>query len=180
MRSPTNKPVRLALALSLLVCCVGCDQTTKYVATKSLCGTPPLSCLSNTLRLEYALNPGGFLSVGSNLAPQPRFWVFVALNTVFLAGAICILVAKWNMPLANFVALVLVLAGGIGNVIDRVLHNGLVTDFLNLGIGPVRTGIFNVADMVLTVGGLALLLTYRGERLTRTPPVPGHGSIGTN
>ena len=72
------------------------------------------------------------------------------------------LVAKWNMPLANFVALVLVLAGGIGNVIDRVLHNGLVTDFLNLGIGPVRTGIFNVADMVLVIGGLALLLTCRG------------------
>jgi signal peptidase II len=181
MRSPTNKPVRLALALSLLVCCVGCDQTTKYVATKSLCGTPPLSCLSDTLRLEYALNPGGFLSVGCNLPPQPRFWVFVALNTMFLVGAVCILVAKWNMPLANFVALVLVLAGGIGNVIDRVLHNGLVTDFLNLGIGPVRTGIFNVADMVLTVGGLALVLTYRGSskpnchtnKVKETTPVQG-------
>ena len=160
MKSPANKSVRLALAMSLLVCCVGCDQTTKYVATKSLCGTAPLSCLSNTLRLEYALNPGGFLSVGSNLAPQPRFWIFVALNTIFLAGAVCMLVAKWNMPLTNFVALVLVLAGGIGNVIDRVLHNGLVTDFLNLGIGPVRTGIFNVADMFLTVGVLALLLTW--------------------
>jgi len=114
------------------------------------------------LRLEYALNPGGFLSVGSNLASQPRFWIFAALNTMFLVGAVCMLVAKWNMPLANFVALVLVLAGGIGNVIDRVLHNGLVTDFLNLGIGPVRTGIFNVADMVLVIGGLALLLTCRG------------------
>jgi signal peptidase II len=99
---------------------------------------------------------------------------------MFLVGAVCILVAKWNMPLANFVALVLVLAGGIGNVIDRVLHHGLVTDFLNLGIGPVRIGIFNVADMFLTVGVLALLLTCRGERLTRTPPAPGHGPIGTN
>ena len=158
MRSPTDKSVRLVLALSLLVCCVGCDQATKYVATKSLRGTPPRSCLSDTLRLEYALNPGGFLSVGGNLPPQPRFWVFVALNTMFLVAAIGILVAKWNMPLANFVALVLVLAGGIGNVIDRVLHNGLVTDFLILGIGPVRTGIFNVADMVLIVGGLALVL----------------------
>lgn len=180
MGSPTKKPVRLLLALSLLVCCVGCDQATKYIATKSLCGTPPRSCLSNTVRLEYALNPGGFLSLGGNLPPQPRFWVFVTLNTMFLVGAICILVTKWNMPLANFVALILVLAGGIGNVIDRVLHNGLVTDFLNLGIGPVRTGIFNVADMALTVGGLALVLTYRGGRLTRTPQAPDHGPIGTN
>jgi signal peptidase II len=86
MRNPTNKPVRLALALSLLVCCVGCDQTTKYVATKSLRGDQPLSCLSNTLRLEYALNPGGFLSLGSGLAPQPRFWIFTALNVLLLAS----------------------------------------------------------------------------------------------
>jgi signal peptidase II len=39
-----------------------------------------------------------------------------------------------------------------------------VTDFLNLGIGPLRTGIFNVADVALTVGALALVFTYRDTR----------------
>jgi signal peptidase II len=38
--------------------------------------------------------------------------------------------------------LALLLAGGFGNLIDRVLHDGSVTDFLNVGIGPIRTGIF--------------------------------------
>jgi signal peptidase II len=175
MKSPANKSIRLALALSLLVCCVGCDQTAKYVATKTLCGRPPISCLSNTLRLEYALNPGGFLSLGGGLAPQIRFWGFAGLNAVLLVGAVCMLVAKWNMPPVNFVALVLVLAGGIGNLTDRVLHNGLVTDFLNLGIGPVRTGIFNVADMALMAGALALVLTCRGDRLTPRPAASGGG-----
>ena len=88
MTSPSHKSMRLALALSLLVCCVGCDQTTKCIATRTLCGNPPLSCLFNTLRLEYALNPGGFLSVGVNLPPQLRFWIFAGLNVALLAGTV--------------------------------------------------------------------------------------------
>lgn len=122
--------------------------------------------MAGAFRLEYALNPGGFLSLGSNLAPGLRFWLFVTFNTVLLCGAAYVLVAKWNMRLVNFVALVFILAGGIGNLIDRIVHEGLVIDFLNIGIGPFRTGVFNVADVALTLGSLALVLTFRGERLS--------------
>lgn len=163
--------MRLALALSLLVCFVGCDQTTKYVATKTLCGNPPISCLANTFRLEYAMNPGGFLSLGANLAPDLRFWIFAGLNVAFLATIVGTLIAKWNMRLVCFVALLLALAGGIGNLIDRFLYDGLVIDFLNLGIGPVRTGIFNVADMALMAGAIALLLTCGGKRVASTTSI---------
>jgi signal peptidase II len=179
MKSPANKSMRLALVLSLLACCVGCDQTTKYVATKALCGKPPLSCLSDTLRLEYTLNPGGFLSVEGNLPPQLRLWLFAGSNVVLLVGTACVLLAKWNMQLVEFIALALVLGGGIGNLVDRLLHNGLVTDFLNVGIGPVRTGIFNVADMALTAGLLALVLACRRERVTPKPTAPGDGRTVT-
>ncbi len=58
-------------------------------------------------------------------------------------------------------AVVLLLAGGIGNLIDRLFHGGLVIDFLNVGIGPVRTGIFNVADMAI-MAGFGILILYRG------------------
>jgi signal peptidase II len=158
MKGQATRSVRLALAVSLLVCCVGCDQTTKYVATKNLRGNLPFSCLSNTVRLEYALNPGGFLSLGSNLEPWLRFCLFVGFNAILVVGTVCVLIVKWDMPLVNFVALLLVVAGGIGNAIDRVFHGGLVTDFLNLGIGPVRTGVFNVADMALLIGVVTFLL----------------------
>ena len=121
------------------------------------------------------MNPGGFLSLGTNLAPDLRFWIFAGLNAAFLAGIVGTLVLKWNMRLLCFVALILALAGGIGNLIDRVLHNGLVIDFLNLGIGPVRTGIFNVADMALMAGAIALLLTCRGKRTASTPSIPRDG-----
>jgi signal peptidase II len=168
MNTPAKYSTRLAIAVSLLVCFVGCDQTTKYVATKTLCGNPPISCLSNTFRLEYAMNPGGFLSLGENLAPKIRFWIFTGLNMAFLAGIVGTLVVKRHMRLICFVALLLALAGGIGNLIDRMLHGGLVIDFLNLGIGPVRTGIFNVADMALMAGAIALLLTCRGKQIATT------------
>ena len=46
--------------------------------------------------------------------------------------------------------LALLLAGALGNLIDRIRWDGLVIDFLNLGIGPLRTGVFNVADMAVT------------------------------
>ena len=46
---------------------------------------------------------------------------------------------------------------GSGNLIDRILHDGTVVDFLNFGIGSLRTGIFNVADVAI-MGGAALLI----------------------
>jgi signal peptidase II len=56
--------------------------------------------------------------------------------------------------------MVLIAAGGMGNLVDRVLREGRVIDFMNLGLGPVRTGIFNVADVQIMVG-LGLLLLGR-------------------
>ncbi len=47
-------------------------------------------------------------------------------------------------------------AGGIGNLIDRMLLDGHVTDFMNLGIGSFRTGIFNIADVILMMGAFGL------------------------
>src|SRR5512140_1494960 len=162
MANSISRRVRWSLAATLLISCVGCDQATKHLATETLCGRPPQSFFFDTIRLEYALNPGGFLSLGANIVPGLRFWVFAMLNVVFLAAAFYVLVTKWNMNLVKFVALVLLMAGGIGNLIDRAFHNGLVTDFANLGIGPVRTGIFNVADVAITFGAASLLIAYRG------------------
>jgi len=62
-----------------------------------------------------------------------------------------------HVSFAVFVSGVFILAGGIGNQIDRVSQNGLVTDFVSVGVGPVRTGVFNVADMAVTFGAIAAM-----------------------
>jgi signal peptidase II len=57
-------------------------------------------------------------------------------------------------------AFILIFSGGIGNLIDRLLFDRHVTDFINLGIADFRTGIFNIADVYVTTGVLMLLFNY--------------------
>jgi signal peptidase II len=155
---------RLFLALTILCSCVGCDQATKSIAMNSLRDQPPRSYFADTVRLDYAQNPGGFLSVGANLPSSIRTSLFVGTNCVMMLGLLSFLVLKRNIPLLIFVSLVYVLSGGVGNLIDRLCNNGLVTDFINVGIGPIRTGVFNVADMAITFGAIAIgLLTFKRE-----------------
>ena len=57
------------------------------------------------------------------------------------------------------IAIAAIGAGGASNLIDRIRFDGAVTDFLNLGVGSLRTGIFNVADVILMFG--LVLLVFR-------------------
>jgi signal peptidase II len=61
-------------------------------------------------------------------------------------------------------AFALLLSGGVGNLIDRLMYDGYVIDFINIGIGPLRTGIFNVADIAVTAGVLILLVDSLHEK----------------
>lgn len=160
MSSSVSKATRYTLLLACLLFCVGCDQYTKKIAIEKLRYEPPLTYLNNTFRMEYAENTGAFLSVGSRLSKPVRFFLLVVANAAFLILVTGMLVFRWQMPLVQFIALSLLLAGGIGNLIDRVFLNGIVIDFLNIGFGPLRTGIFNVADMAITGGALLMLFSW--------------------
>jgi signal peptidase II len=66
-------------------------------------------------------------------------------------------------------SLALILAGGLGNIIDRIFNDRHVTDFMNVGIGnTLRTGIFNVADMCVTAGVIGLLIISFTEKKHET------------
>jgi len=67
------------------------------------------------------------------------------------------------MTLAKTIALAAIFSGGLGNLIDRIFFDRHVTDFMNVGIGSLRTGIFNVADMCVTGGVIVLFFTLRAE-----------------
>ncbi|WP_417391606.1 signal peptidase II [Gimesia sp.] len=160
MSSSVSKATRYTLLFACLLFCVGCDQYTKKIAVEKLKYEPPVTYLNNTFRMEYAENTGAFLSVGSRLSKPVRFFLLVVANAAFLLLVMGMLVFRWQMPLVQFIALSLLLAGGIGNLIDRVFLNGIVIDFLNIGFGPLRTGIFNVADMAITGGALLMLFSW--------------------
>ena len=166
-----RKLSRLILATAILSSFIGCDQATKRYATQTLQHSQPQSYLGDTVRLDYALNPGGFLSVGSQLSPTARFCVFVGLNLGVMIAVTLFLCFNWNARIAVFVSLTYILAGGIGNLIDRISNNGLVTDFLNVGVGPIRTGIFNVADVGVMFGAFVLFFcAYKNQDIKSECP----------
>ncbi|MHB9099271.1 MAG: signal peptidase II, partial [Syntrophales bacterium] len=55
---------------------------------------------------------------------------------------------------------------GIGNLIDRILNDGAVIDFMNIEVGGLRTGIFNIADVVIMLGaGMLVFIVLRNRGL---------------
>ncbi|WP_175516958.1 signal peptidase II [Planctomicrobium piriforme] len=139
----------ILLFLTLLL--VGLDQATKLYAVEHLMGQAPQSFFYDLFRIEFAKNEGAFLSLLANMPGEVRFWILTVVNGLVLIGIAVSLLLPRRMAFYSFLPLALVVAGGLGNLIDRIRFN-YVIDFLNLGIGGLRTGIFNVADMAITAG----------------------------
>ena len=82
-----------------------------------------------------------------------------------MIGLLVYLVKKANeLNRAKIICLALIFAGGTGNLIDRIFFDRHVTDYMNVGIQNLRTGIFNVADMCITAGAIGLVLFFRKEQ----------------
>jgi signal peptidase II len=149
---------RSLLVFLLLIFCVGCDQLTKDVAHQYLALQPPQSWFYDTVRLQYAENTGAFLSLGGGFSEGVRVLLFQVFPALCLAALAMVLFAQ-QIPLSTAIAWSLVLSGGLGNLLDRIMNDGRVIDFMNLGIGSLRTGICNVADVCITTG--VVLLAFR-------------------
>jgi signal peptidase II len=151
---------RVGVVLFILLISVFLDQATKKMATQMLMGHPPIVYLGNLFRLDYVENPGAFLSLGGTLSPEVRFWVLNIAVSVFLLVLFYSVLTSRTMTFFNTVCLSLVLGGGVSNLIDRFFRqNGQVIDFMNMGIGSLRTGVFNVADVFIMFGIIAYALT---------------------
>jgi len=141
------------------------DQLTKFWAIGALKGKAGHTFLFETIRIDYAENIGAFLGLGNNLSPQLRFWLLTGLVGLFLFGLLIYLLVAKEMDRLSLLALSLVFVGGFSNFIDRALNDGAVVDFVNMGIGGLRTGIFNVADVYIMIGaGLIIFGQWWVER----------------
>lgn len=135
----------------------GCDGVSKHVARETLAGVPMQSFFFDTVRLAYAENTGSFLSLGENLPQAVRFALFtvgVGVLLIFLA----VYAFRNRNSVARLFGVGIFVAGGVSNWVDR-LADGRVVDFMNVGVGPFRTGIFNVADMAVLAAVAILMLS---------------------
>jgi signal peptidase II len=139
-----------AVLLIAVVSTIGCDRVTKHVAVAALADGHVRSFLSDTFRLQYVENTGGFLGLGAGLPATVRMTIFTAITGVVLLGmGVVALRYRWRGWL--LAGTCLLLAGGASNWVDRLVR-GSVVDFMNVGVGPLRTGIFNVADVAILLG----------------------------
>jgi signal peptidase II len=152
-------------AILIMVATVALDQASKALARGLLEGRGRLSYLGDVFRLELARNAGAFLSLGADLPPTMRGAILTWGVLVLALGAGWVALRHRGTPVVS-VGAALVAGGGVGNLWDRLVYGGLVTDFMNLGLGALRTGIFNVADLAIVAGVVLLVWPSSHHRVS--------------
>ena len=155
MSRPISKTLRTALIAFLLLSTVACDQASKGWARGSL-RSSSVQAMGGHVQLLLTENRGAFLSAGSHLNPELRTLLLTGVVTLALAWGLFWLFAR-DHTMAHAVPVSLIIGGGFGNLLDRILRSGAVTDFIFMWYGPFRTGVFNLADVFITTGVISLL-----------------------
>lgn len=141
----------MALALFALILAV--DQLTKYVISTVFLPGESLPVVPHIFYITYVLNPGAAFG----MLPQARWFFILAAAALILAFLVYHRRLK-KEPAAFYYGCVAMLAGAVGNLVDRI-RQGLVIDFFDFRIWPV----FNVADIaiVLGVAGMIFAILFR-------------------
>jgi len=158
---------KIIFVLSCVVSFIGCDQATKSIAKHELRMSPSIEYLGGIVHFQYAENEGSFLGFGSGLPAPFRKSLAIALTVAVMVGFVGLLLYADRLMTLNLVAYSILIAGALGNLIDRLLNQGRVIDFLVLGTDAIHTGIFNVAD-VLLMSGIFLFLVSQLHRRSLT------------
>ena len=135
---------------------VAADQLTKYLATLALAPNGSAPFLPGIMELRYVLNDGAAFSMLGGREWGRAF--LIALTSIAMLVILYLLFFRRSaMNRLCYAALLLIEAGGIGNLIDRVL-NGYVVDFFATTF--IDFAVFNVADCFISVGFVLLVLYY--------------------
>lgn len=150
---PLGKLLWLCYGVAILL--IGLDQVTKIAADNMLTYGQPVVVLP-IFNLTLLYNTGAAFSFLSDAGGWQRYFFTIVASVVSLVMIVWLSRLKRSQ---YFLAIGLtgVLAGAIGNLIDRVIY-GHVVDFLSFHWGPHYFPAFNVADMAISAGALFLIL----------------------
>ncbi len=155
MNSSANKNggrAFLPLCILIVAALAAADQITKYIAVIKLKGKEPYILIQDILEFRYLENHGAAFSMLQN-----KQIVFYILTAVFLVIAILILkkIPKTKRFYPLILCLLVLSAGAVGNLIDRVLHQ-YVIDFIYFSV--IDFPIFNMADIYVTLSVVFLII----------------------
>ena len=120
------------------------DQLTKNLLINKI-----ITIIPNFLSLNYTENIGGAFGIG-NIN-------FITIFSILIIIGIIIFLIKENKKIPNLIPFTLILAGSIGNLIDRI-SRGFVIDFIDVNLFNFPN--FNIADICIVIGVFILLYIY--------------------
>ena len=145
------------ILILLLICSnISCDQVSKKIVRNNIRQGDYIPLISNNLILTNVENTGAALGFGQNFPPLAKTIFLKGLPLLVLIVLAFRILSKKQMEKWMVVAFAFVIGGGIGNLVDRILY-GSVTDFFHIRIGFFKTGIFNMADVSVTIGVLMVI-----------------------
>lgn len=144
----------MPLFIFAAVLLVALDQAVKYWAFTVLQAQGTLPLIENVFHLTYVENRGAAFSL---LSAQNWPWLFVVLAAVITIVAFVALYKGWLQTALGRWSVVLIVAGAVGNAVDRIWH-GFVVDLFDFRL--IGFPVFNVADIFICVGGVLFVLYF--------------------
>jgi len=157
MKIFSERKNQITISLNIIVFIFIIDLITKYLAVEHLKGKEALSFLNNFFVLIYAENTGAFLGFGKDWNIYVKYIIFLVIPIILCIFVLLHLMFKEKLKHRIIIGSCII-GGGIGNLVDRLFNNFTVIDFMNFGIGNIRTGILNFADLPVTFGIFALII----------------------
>jgi len=136
------------LEFLLIVLVIAIDQVSKYLAFTYLKPVDSITILKGIFNLTYVENRGAAFGILQN-----QRWLFILLTIIICIAMAYYLIANRNESLLLRISLSMILAGAIGNLIDRVRH-GYVVDMFHFTL--IDFPVFNIADSFVVIGTILL------------------------
>ena len=163
----TKRPVFTALLLALAV--IVPDQLSKAVVRAVVEPWSVVEVIPGFFNISHVMNKGAAFGFLNQSHTSWQTWLLIAVALVAVAFIIVLLrqtkADEWLLVLG----LGLILGGALGNLMDRLIFSGRVTDFLDFHLGVYHFPSFNLADTGITLGASAAILHYLFHRHAPDP-----------
>ena len=147
-----NKVASVLLSLGLIFILILLDQWTKSIAVSKLMNSPDFIIIPGVLQLHYLENTGAAFSL---LEGKQILFAIITPILVVLLFYILLKMPRFKKYLYLDYIIIFLIAGAIGNYIDRILNN-YVVDFIYFSL--INFPVFNIADCYVTVSVIFLFI----------------------
>jgi signal peptidase II len=149
----------------LIIANIAIDQISKVIARATLMPYEEVKVLGSVFTLNNVENDGAFLGLGGDFHPIIKIALLWLLPILVLGFVLRMVIKDKSLDQLSLFGFCCIVGGGVANVFDRIVY-GSVTDFMHIDFGgPIKTGIFNIADMSVMLGlGCLLVASFKKKK----------------